>query len=145
MKFAAIQEHHLYNKAYQKGSRASGNCVNVYILKDYAARKRMLAHPQRLMQNRVGISVSKKIGGACVRNRAKRIIREAYRAILNEGQLSVGFLVVIAARPGIVGKKSGEIEAELRRAFYRLHFYRSKDQNSADKERHPSHAPQHDE
>ena len=124
MKLAAIKEHHLYNKAYQKGSRASGRTVTVYVLKDYAARRLTRAHPQRLTVNRVGISVSKKIGGACARNRAKRIIREAYRAILREGQLKVGFLVVIAAKPEIVGKKSGEIEAELRRAFERLQFYR---------------------
>ena len=123
MKFAAIKEHHLYNKAYQKGSRASENCITVYVLKDYAARRLMLAHPQRLTVNRVGISVTKKVGGACVRNRAKRIIREGYRAILKEGQLKVGFLVVIAAKPTIVGKKSGEIEAQLRHAFARLQFY----------------------
>ena len=125
MKFAAIKEHHLYNKAYQKGSRASGPSVTVYVLKDYAARRLMLAHPQRQTVNRVGISVTKKVGGACVRNRAKRIIREGYRAILREGQLKTGFLVVIAARPTIVGKKSGEIEQELRRAFERLQFFRS--------------------
>jgi len=124
MKFAAIKEHHLYNKVYQKGSRASGASVTVYVLKDYAARRLMLAHPERKMVNRVGISVTKKVGGACVRNRAKRIIREGYRAICREGRLKTGFLVVIAAKPTIVGKKSGEIEAELRRAFDRLQFYR---------------------
>ena len=125
MKLAAIKEHHLYNKAYQKGSRAGGECITVYVLKDHAARRRMLAHPQHLTLNRIGISVSKKIGGACVRNRAKRIIREGYRAIMKEDRLKVGFLVVIAARPGIVGKKSGDIEAELRRAFERLCFFKN--------------------
>jgi ribonuclease P protein component len=125
MKLAAIKEHHLYNKAYQKGSRAGGESVTVYVLKDYAARRRMLAHPQRLTLNRIGISVSKKIGGACVRNRAKRIIREGYRAIMKEDRLKVGFLVVIAARPAIVGKKSGDVEAELRRAFERLQFFKA--------------------
>ncbi|MBQ7337398.1 MAG: ribonuclease P protein component [Clostridia bacterium] len=124
MKLAAIKEHHLYNKAYQKGNRASGQSITVYVLRDYAAHRLMLAHPQHLTVNRVGISVSKKIGGACVRNRAKRIIREAYRAILREGQLKVGFLVVIAAKPEIATKKSGEIESELRRAFDRLQFFR---------------------
>lgn len=130
MKFAAIKEHHLYNKAYQKGSRASGASVTVYVLKDYAARRLMRAHPERQTVNRVGISVTKKVGGACVRNRAKRIIREGYRVILREGALKTGFLVVIAAKPTIVGKKSGEIEAELRRAFDRLQFYRQNSGNS---------------
>ena len=124
MKLVAIKEHHLYNKAYQKGERATGRAVSVYVLRDYAARRLMLAHPLRLTVNRVGIAVSKKIGGACVRNRAKRIIREAYRAIEREGRMKVGFLVVIAARPDIVGKKSTQVEQELRAAFDRLHFYR---------------------
>ena len=125
MKLAAIKEHHLYNKAYRNGKSATGQSVSVYVLRDYAARRLMLAHPQRLTVNRVGISVSKKIGGACVRNRAKRIIREAYRALLREGQLKVGFLVVIVAKPAIVGKKSTQIEGELRRAFERLQFFRA--------------------
>ncbi len=125
MKLVAIKEHHLYNKAYQKGERVTGRSISVYVLRDYAARRLMLAHPLRLTVNRVGIAVSKKIGGACVRNRAKRIIREAYRAVQREGRMKVGFLVVIAARPDVVGKKSTQIEQELRAAFDRLHFYRS--------------------
>lgn len=131
MKLVAIKEHHLYNKAYQKGDRAMGRAVSVYVLRDYAARRLMRSHPLRLTVNRVGIAVSKKIGGACVRNRAKRIIREAYRAIEKEGRLKVGFLVVIAARPEIVGKKSTRIEQELRAAFDRLHFYRDETASTA--------------
>ena len=123
MKLAAIKEHHLYNKAYQKGSRAAGNTVTVYVLRDYAARRLMKANPQKQIVNRVGLSVSKKIGGACTRNRAKRIIREAYRAVWTEGQLKTGFLVVIAARTDIVGKKTADVEKDLRRAFRKLDFY----------------------
>ena len=124
MKFAAIKEHHLYNKAYQKGKRASSSSIAVYVLRDYAARRLTRSHPLHLTVNRIGISVTKKIGGACVRNRAKRIIREAYRTLEREGRLKVGFLVVIAARPAIVTKKSGDIEKELRAAFGQLDFYR---------------------
>jgi ribonuclease P protein component len=123
MKFAAIKEHHLYNKAYQRGSRAAGSTVIVYILRDYAARRLMRANPQKQTVNRIGLSVSKKVGGACTRNRAKRIIREAYRAIWQEGQLKTGFLVVIAARPDIVGKKATDVQKDLRRAFRKLDFY----------------------
>ena len=72
MKFPAIKEHHLYNKAYQKGSRASGANVTVYVLKDYAARRLMRAHPERQTVNRVGISVTKKVGG----NSARFFVRQ---------------------------------------------------------------------
>ena len=58
------------------------------------------------------------------RNRAKRIIRVAYRAI--EGELSTGQLVVISARGAICGVKSTDVERELREAFGRLDMYKRK-------------------
>lgn len=56
--------------------------------------------------NRFGITAGKKIGGAVVRNRAKRIIRFAYRS--NEHLLPIGIDIVIVARAGIVDVKSTE-------------------------------------
>ena len=46
--------------------------------------------------NRVGITVSKKLGKAVVRNRVRRRIREAYR--LNEELFLPGWDIVIVAR-----------------------------------------------
>lgn len=125
MKFVAIREHHLYNKAYRQGNRFVGKSVAVYVLRDYAAARLMKAHPLKRYVNRIGLSVTKKIGGACVRTRAKRILREAYRTIEREGRLKTGYLVVLAARSDIVGKKAQDIEHELRRAFAQLNFYTS--------------------
>ena len=120
MKNVAIKENHLYNKAYTKGKRFFGKYVRVYVLKDLKAKKIMLANPEKEYLNRLGISVSKKNGGAVVRNRLKRIIREAYRAIDKEGVLYTGYLVVIAARNDAVEAKSGDVERELRYAFRKL-------------------------
>jgi ribonuclease P protein component len=97
--------------------------VAVYVLRDYAAKRLMKAHPQKVYVNRIGLSVTKKIGGACVRTRAKRIMREALRAIVSEGRLKTGHLVVIAARSEIVGKKTQDVERDLRRAFAHLDFF----------------------
>ena len=124
MKETAIKENHLYNKAYTRGRRYSGRYVSVYVLKDRAAKRLMLANPEKRYVNRLGISVSKKIGGAVCRNRSKRIIRAAYRAV--ESELRTGFLVVISARNDIVGVKSTDVERELREAFSRLDMYRKK-------------------
>ena len=104
MKFVAIKEHHLYNKAYRQGNRFVGRYVAVYVLRDYAAKKLMMAPPQKRYVNRIGLSVTQKVGGACVRTRAKRIMREALRAAEGDRTLKTGFLVVIAARSEIVGK-----------------------------------------
>ncbi len=118
MKETAIRENHLYNKAYTRGRRFMGRYVSVYLLKDRAAKRLLLANPNKEYVNRLGISVSKKIGGAVVRNRSKRIIRAAYRAL--SPRLRRGYLVVISARGAIVGRKSFDIEAELSKAFLEL-------------------------
>ena len=118
MKFPAIKEHHLYNKAYRSQKRFFGRYVCVYVLKDLHAKKLAMSHPQSKVVNRLGLSVSKKIGSAVKRNRAKRIIRAAYAPL--EDALIKGYLIVISAKPEIDGCKSNEICAELRYAFKRL-------------------------
>ena len=47
--------------------------------------------------NRLGISISKKVGGAVIRNRIKRLIKEQFR--LQEGNLLKGYDLVIVVRP----------------------------------------------
>ena len=84
MKFYAITENHLYRKAYKNGKRASARSISVYVLRDRHAALLKKQNPEKKTLNRIGISASKKIGGAVQRNRAKRVIREAYRQIDKE-------------------------------------------------------------
>lgn len=119
MKNYAIKEHHLYNKAFAKGQRAVGRLVAVYVLKDYAARRLRDANPRKEYLNRVGLSVGKKIGGAVQRNRSKRLLREGYRAVKAAG-VKTGFLVVLAAREEIKGKKAQDVQREMLKLFRRL-------------------------
>ena len=54
--------------------------------------------------NRLGISVSKKVGNSVVRHRLTRLIRESYR--LNESHFSKGFDIVVIARVSAKNKST---------------------------------------
>ena len=125
MKLKAICENHLYSKAYSKGKRAVSPLLAVYVLPDYAAKRLQKQHPQKLRMNRIGLTVSKKLGGAVVRNRVKRVLREAIRMVEKERPVKTGFLIVIAAREPAVSKKSTELAAELFRAYEKLEMFLS--------------------
>ena len=67
---------------------------------------------------RVGISVSRKVGCAVVRNRVRRRLREIYR--LNESRLCRGHDVVVVARSRSVGADYQRLEREFLRACAEL-------------------------
>ena len=123
MKFRAIKENHLYSKAYSKGKRAVTSALAVYVLPDYAARRLAKAHPEKKVVNRIGLTTSTKLGGAVVRSRLRRIMREGLMALEREKTLKTGFLIVIAARSASVNLKSTEIKEQLDFAFKKLGMY----------------------
>ena len=123
MKFTAICENHLYSKAYSKGKRAVTSALAVYVLPDYKAERLRLAHPQKKTVNRIGLTTSTKLGGAVVRSRTRRILREGLRLLEKEKKLKVGFLIVIAARSRAVSLKSTDIKRELNVAFTKLGMF----------------------
>ncbi len=68
--------------------------------------------------SRVGVVTSKRIGNAVVRNRARRLLREAFRQHQHDLQSAVD--LVLVARNSIAGRKLAEVEKDflttLRRA-----------------------------
>lgn len=121
MKYPAIKEHHLYNKAYRSGKHFFGRYVCVFVLRDLHAKRLCRENPRHVYVNRLGLAVTKKVGGAVARNRAKRIIRAGYSCVQRD--LKTGFLIVISAKPEIAGKSSTDIAKELRYAFSRLDMF----------------------
>ena len=120
MKHIAISENHLYSKAYAKGGKFVGKHIIVYVLKDYKAKKLQNAHPDKVMVNRVGLTVSKKIGHAVVRNRVKRILREGLRQVEKKFDIDKGYLVVLVARPACAAVKTDKITVDIEKAFKML-------------------------
>ena len=84
MKYScALKLNHIFRRLYHTSGIANGHLV-------------LYARPNRTEKNRVGITVSKKLGHAVVRNRTRRRIREVYR--LNEGSFTAGWDIVLVAR-----------------------------------------------
>ncbi len=88
-----------FKEVFQQGK----SILNKYMVLYY--RKN---HLQKL---RIGFTVSKKIGGAVVRNRIKRILREAVRKHILE--MVSGIDIILIARGTIKGIKSIEVEQYL--------------------------------
>lgn len=74
---------------YAKGKNCVLPTVVLYVRKN-----------TRLEHSEIGITVGRKLGGAVQRNRARRIIREAWRLLVceNEGLYDAPFYVVVVAR-----------------------------------------------
>ena len=67
--------------------------------------------------SRVGVITSRKIGGAVIRNRARRLLREAFR--LHQYEFREPVDLILVARASIVGKKLASVEADFRSALRR--------------------------
>ncbi|MGN0395544.1 MAG: ribonuclease P protein component [Coprococcus sp.] len=97
-----------------KNSREFGS---VYNTKNSAANKYLIMYlrANSLSYNRIGISVSKKVGNSVVRHRVTRLIREAYR--LNRDYIAEGYDIVFVARAGAKDKSYHDIESAMNHLF----------------------------
>ena len=95
MKFSSsLKLNHIFQRLYHTKGVADGNIV-------------LYARRNRTGGNRVGITVSKKLGHAVVRNRVRRRLREVYR--LNEALFRPGWDIVVVARSRAIDAKFKEL------------------------------------
>ncbi len=127
MKIFSLKENHLFSKTYSLGKKVVQKKIVLYVLPDKSAYLVKKRNPLKAELNRVGITASKKIGGAVQRNRAKRVIREAYRRLERENELKKGLLVVISARSAVLYCKADDVYFELLDAAKRLDLIKEKE------------------
>lgn len=95
MRFStSLKQNHIFQRLYRTQGAVDGYLV-------------LYARRNRTGVNRVGFTVSKKLGHAVVRNRTRRRLREIYR--LNEDKLSPGYDIVIVARTRAVDAPFGKL------------------------------------
>ncbi len=126
MKAMAISENHLYKKVYAKGKKAVCKHIVVYVLTDYHASRLARENPLKKRVNRVGLTVSTRLGKAVVRSRVRRILRAAYQRLDRETDLKKGKLIVITARDAAVKAKSTDIFSDLLFAAKKLELFAEK-------------------
>ena len=68
-------------------------------------------------RSRVAFACSRNVGGAVVRPRARRLMREAWRAL--QPRHTGGHLIMFVARPEIIGAALRDVVADLERALER--------------------------
>jgi len=100
MKFSeSLKRNSDFQTVYKNGKSYANRYLVMYVLENQTGR------------NRLGISVSKKVGNSVVRHRVTRLIRESYR--LQEDIFNSGLDMVVIARKSAKDKTCQEIESAL--------------------------------
>ena len=80
----SLKKNHQFQFVYQNGKSYADKYLVMYVMENGTDR------------NRIGISVSKKVGNSVVRHRVKRLVHENYR--LQEAMFNSGLDIVVVAR-----------------------------------------------
>ena len=92
-----------FERAYEHGVRVHGRYVTLFLLHT------------GLNVGRLGVSATRKLGGAVLRNRAKRLIRDIFRRY----KVDQGFDVVVVAKRDLIDAGTTAIETEYRKNLHR--------------------------
>lgn len=107
-KLQALQNSQQFRKVYEQGQNISTSLFSAFFLKVETGERR------------VGITVTRKIGNAVVRNRCKRRLREALRKQAGELDHGPGFDLVINVRSAFIKAEFSSIEEALVKTFKRF-------------------------
>lgn len=97
--YDSLKKNRDFQNVYRNGKSKANKYLVMYVLEN------------QLDSNRLGISVSKKVGNSVIRHHLTRLIRESYR--LNKEMFNSGLDIVVIARGSAKDRKYKEIESAL--------------------------------
>ena len=105
----SLKKNNDFRIVYRRGKSVSNRYLVLY------------KFPNKTNQNRLGISVSKKVGNSVIRSRVTRLIRESYRG--HEDKVSTGWDLVFIARNPANGATFHEITQAMENVFRKHKLY----------------------
>lgn len=111
----SLKKNNEFRIVYRRGKSVANKYLVLYKL------------PNKTKGNRLGISVSKKVGNSVVRSRITRLIRESYRE--HESKVSTGWDLVIIARNPANGATFHEISKAMENVFQKHKVYNDQSTN----------------
>jgi ribonuclease P protein component len=90
-----LRKNKKFQAVYKGGKSVSNRLLVLYML------------PNQSNCNKIGFAAGKRLGNAVIRNRVKRMMREAFR--LNRDKLPAGYDFILVGRQPVVGVKAQEV------------------------------------
>ena len=109
-RFQSLKKNKDFQRVYRQGRSRANRTFVMYILEN------------DMEENRVGISVNKKVGNSIVRHRVTRVIREVMR--LHWGDVADGYDIVVVARKPAIDSGYDKYERALLHLLKLHHIYR---------------------
>lgn len=103
-----LRKNSQFQQVYHRGKSYSNRYMALYVF------------PQQLPGNRVGFAAGKRLGNAVMRNRIKRLLREAYR--LQQSKIKEGAQLLLMGRKALAEEKYETAERALLDLFRKSHL-----------------------
>ncbi|MDY6012014.1 ribonuclease P protein component [Clostridium sp.] len=111
-----LKKNNEFRMVYRRGKSLANNLLVLYTYNN-----RNNKNSDDKIYNKIGVSVSKKVGNSVVRSRTKRLVMESYR--LNESSIKRGFDFVFIVRNNMKDKSFHEVEKAMLNLFKKAGLY----------------------
>ncbi len=113
----SLKNNRQFRFVYNKGKSSANKYLVIFVVKNSGET------------NRLGISISKKVGKSVVRNRIRRRIKESYRSL--EDNIKVGYDIVFLARQGANGSEYNDIHRSIKSLLNRQSLFKENENSDA--------------